>query len=123
MLGKTKNGGRAKYRRPGFSRRALKAYLTSGKGATKDHKCGDPRRCVVANFIADEVGQFPKGTDTVRVYGDRIAFEDESGLVHVNYDAPRWVYNVVDRFDRSRQTMHKTYLTGAETAKVLDGVI
>ena len=111
-----------KYRRKGFSRKALRAYL---KGAPqKKHRCGDSTNCVVANFIADSL-PFPGGTDYVQVFGNTIRFGTK-GAGHKStdreYDAPKWVRKVVDRFDRIKGTRNGL-VTGQRAASELSELL
>lgn len=117
--------GLTKFRRPGFSRKALRAYLESQPN--KRHRCGDAQKCVVADFIADTI-DFPKGTDRVQVWGSTITFEASGKLPykHVEYATPKWVQRVVKRFDRmNRRGGGARYglVTGERAAKELADIL
>ena len=108
-----------KFRRKGFSRRGLAMYLLKHPG--QKHRCGDAKHCVVANYIASEV-KFPKGYDTVKVFGQRIQFENSARPFDtLNYVAPKWVLRTVDRFDRLRSK--SGMVTGKRAAKELANIL
>jgi hypothetical protein len=112
-----------KFRRKGFSRKALRAYLQ--ENPNKKHRCGDAKACVVADYIADSL-PFPKGTDTVFVFGNTIEFGNNAALaagadttrVRKVYTAPRWVRKVVDKFDRIKGA-RSGLVTGSRCEKEL----
>jgi len=110
-----------KFRRKGFSRKALRAYLENNP--QKKHKCGNSQKCVVADFIADTI-PFPKGTDTVHVWGSSITFGSSlhGTMREVEYTAPRWVDRVVRKFDRLKST-RSGYITGERCAKELSDIL
>ena len=113
--------GNTKFRRKGFSRRGLAMYLLKHPG--QKHRCGDAKHCVVANYIASEV-KFPKGYDTVAVFGTRIEFsKSKQGIMQdtLNYDAPKWVDKVVRRFDRLRSKSGQ--VTSKRAAKQLADIL
>ena len=119
--------GRTKFRRPGFSRKGLRSYLQNNP--SKKHRCGDAKACVVADYIADELS-FPKGTDTVFVFGNTIEFSNSAELtlhplakrVRMVYTAPRWVRKVVDKFDRIKGA-RSGLVTGSRCEKELADIL
>ena len=116
-----------KSRRPGFSRKALRAYLQSNPD--KKHRCGDAKACVVADYIADSF-TFPKGTDTVHVFGSTIEFTNNRATtrdpctshVRLVYTAPKWVKRVVDKFDHIKGA-RGGLVTGSRCEEELSGIL
>jgi hypothetical protein len=116
-----------KFRRPGFSRKALRAYLQSNPN--KKHRCGDAKACVVADYIADSF-TFPKGTDTVYVFGNTIEFSNDRATklppwpnrVRLVYTAPKWVKRVVDKFDHIKGA-RGGLVTGSRCEKELESLL
>lgn len=108
-----------KLRRKGFSRKGFRAYLETHPN--QRHKCSDSEKCIVANYIANEV-DFPKGLDRVQVWGNTVEFSNSKGIGGtITYEAPKWVDRVVRRFDDIRSKSGK--VTSEKALKELQDLL